>query len=429
MKAFIKRIVVTLLAFEARLVLKKYKPRIVAITGSVGKTSAKDAIATVLATRFSVRKSEKSFNSEIGVPLTILGCPTAWGSAWGWMHNLLRGAELILFKNNYPAVLVLEVGAGKPGDIKWLTSWMKPDVAVMTFVGTVPVHVEFFASPEALLKEKSNLISAIKKSGHAVLIGDDPLVAALKESCHVPVTLFGFNKNMTIRGSHLQIQYKKDTPAGITFKVDVEGSNVPVQVQGVFGIQHAYAALAALSVGMQFGINVVDAAQSLLSWELAPGRFRLIEGIKNTIILDDTYNASPAALEAALYELKELKVAGRRIAALGDMLELGKYAVPEHKRLGAFAGSICDILIVVGVRARYFAEGALDGGISEKNIFQMDDARQAGLYLQNILKENDVVLVKGSQMVRMERVVEEIMAHPEDKSKLLVRQDEEWGRR
>lgn len=429
MKAFAKRIVVALLAFEARMVLKKYKPRIVAITGSVGKTSAKDAIATVLSARFSVRKSEKSFNSEVGVPLTILGCPTAWGSAWGWMHNLLRGAELILFKNNYPAVLVLEAGAGKPGDIKWLTSWMKPDVAVMTFVGTVPVHVEFFASPEALLKEKSHLVSAVKKGGHAVLIGDDPLVAALKDSCHVPVITFGFNKQTTLSASHLQIQYEKGKPMGITFKVDVERSSVPVSVHGAFGIQHAYAALAALSVGITFGINVVDAAQALLSWELAPGRFRLIEGIKNTIILDDTYNASPAALEAALYELKELKVKGRRIAVLGDMLELGKYAVPEHKRLGAFAGSVCDLLIVVGVRARYFAEGALDGGISEKNVLQLDDARQTGLYLQNIIGEGDAILVKGSQMMRMERVVEEIMAHPEDKAKLLVRQDEEWGRR
>lgn len=426
MKSLFKRIIVTILANEARLVLKKYQPRIVAVTGSVGKTSSKDAIAAALATQFTVRKSEKSFNSELGVPLTILGVPNAWGNPLGWIMNIARGIELLLFRSEYPEILVLEVGADKPGDIGWVASWVKPDVAVLTLVGDVPVHVEFFPSPEALLREKAKLVPAVKQGGRVVLIADDPRVAALAEKAHVPATTYGFAKDADLHASHLKTEYEGVRPSGITFKVDTEGTNFPVRVHGVFGIQHAYAALAALAVAKHFEVNAVDAAQALEHWEPAPGRFRLIEGIKNTMILDDTYNSSPVALEAALEELRGMKVKGRRIAVLGDMLELGQFAVAEHKRLGQVAGSVCNLLLVVGVRARYFAEGALVGGISEKNILQFDNARAAGLYLQNVLDAGDVILVKGSQSMRMERTVEEIMAHPETKAHLLVRQDEEW---
>lgn len=430
MKSFFKRIIVTILANEARLVLKKYQPRIVAVTGSVGKTSSKDAIAAALAAQFTVRKSEKSFNSEIGVPLTILGVPNAWGNPLGWLMNIIRGLELVLFRaEDYPEVLVLEVGADKPGDIGWVTSWVKPDVAVITLVGEVPVHVEFFPSPEALLREKAKILSAVKKDGRAVLIADDPRVAALAEKTNVHTSTYGFSKDANLHASHLKTEYEGVRPGGITFKVDTEGTNFPVRVHGVFGIQHAYAALAALAVAEHFKVNAIDAAQALEHWEPAPGRFRLIEGIKSTMILDDTYNSSPVALEAALEELRGMKVKGRRIAVLGDMLELGQFAIAEHKRLGQVAGSVCNLLLVVGVRARYFAEGALLGGISEKNILQFDNSRAAGLYLQNVLDHGDVVLVKGSQSMRMERAVEEIMAHPEIKEHILVRQDAEWGRR
>ena len=133
MKSFLKKIIVSILESEARLILKKYNPFIIAITGSVGKTSAKDAIYTVLAGSVSrVRKSEKSFNSEIGVPLTILGCDNAWSNPFLWLKNILNGLELILLRSNYPNCLVLEVGADHPGDIQKITKWLKPDVAVIT---------------------------------------------------------------------------------------------------------------------------------------------------------------------------------------------------------------------------------------------------------------------------------------------------------
>lgn len=437
MKDFLKHIVVTILALESRLVLKKYKPRIVAVTGSVGKTSAKDAIASVLASasaggrrqNFTVRKSKKSFNSEIGIPLTILDCENAWGSLFGWVKNILRGAELVLFRNDYPDILVLEAGAGKPGDIVWITNLITPEVAVMTRIGDVPVHVEYFSSPEAILREKARLVEAVPKGGLVVLNHDDARVMTVVDKCRAEVATFGFSPDATLRAEHDKVHYHDSKPVGVTFKVAYDdGGSIPVNIMGAFGRQHVYAALAALTVAAHFKVNMVEAARALEAWVPAPGRFRLLEGIKNTVILDDTYNSSPAALEAALLELKGMKMkeGARRIAVLGDMLELGKFAVAEHKRLGAVAGSFCDLVITVGVRAQYFAEGALDGGISEKKVLQLDDARHAGLYLQNVIGEGDVILIKGSQLIRMERTVEEVMAHPELKGELLVRQEPEW---
>ena len=181
MKSIFKKIVVAILEWEAVLVLKKYKPMIVAVTGSVGKTSTKDAIFTVMSSHFFVRKSEKSFNSEIGVPLTILGCNNAWSNPILWVKNIIEGLMLIVLGNHYPKWLVLEVGADRPGDIERIAKWLKPDVVVMTTLPDVPVHVEYFDSPEDVIKEKEYLISALKPKGVLVLNYDDEKVRGLQQ--------------------------------------------------------------------------------------------------------------------------------------------------------------------------------------------------------------------------------------------------------
>lgn len=170
-------------------------------------------------------------------------------------------------------------------------------------------------------------------------------------------------------------------------------------------------------------------SQALKSYCGSLGRMKLIDGIKGSCVIDDSYNASPVAVEAALKTLENIKTKGLKIAVLGDMLELGKYTTEEHKKIGKLAGGVCDLLLVVGLRAKSMVAGALLGGLSEKNIIEFEDSQKAGKYLEKIVKEGDIVLVKGSQSMRMERTVEEIMAHPEQKSQLLVRQEEEWRRR
>ena len=153
---------------------------------------------------------------------------------------------------------------------------------------------------------------------------------------------------------------------------------------------------------------------------------RIVAGLKDTVIIDDTYNSSPTAAERALSTLLELKTGGSRIAVLGDMLELGQFSVREHEKLGEQAAETADVLFTVGVRARKIAEGALEAGMNEKRIFQYDDAVSAGRELQNYIKKGDVILVKGSQGIRCERIVADIMAHPEQAEALLVRQSSVW---
>jgi len=446
MKEILKQILISILKFEAKLILKKYKPKIVAITGSVGKTSTKDAVYAALSRFYFVRKSEKSFNSEIGLPLTILGVPNGWNDPVVWLKNIIEGLELIFTREKYPEWLVLEIGADKPGDIRNVAKWLYADVVIITKIGRTPVHIEFFKSLGELIDEKASLLRAAKKEGLIVLNADDSAVFELKNKTKNKVVSYGFNDEATLSASNSQILYKKsrkkinpppDVPDGINFKVNYGGSSLPVLIEGAFGQNHIYAALAALAMSCGLDLNMVASADALKNYEIPPGRMKLVEGVKNTLIIDDTYNSSPAAAEAALETLKDIKTprAGsgqaksRKIVIMGDMLELGRHTEEEHKNIGKLAARVSDILVTVGVRARFIAEGALNEGLTEKNIFQFEDSRKAGKFVEQLSETGDIILIKGSQGVRMERAVEEVMAHPENKEKLLVRQDPEWANR
>lgn len=439
MKSLAKKIIITILRLEAQAVLRKYKPKIVAVIGSVGKTSTKDAIYTVFSHEFFTRRSEKSFNTEIGIPLTILGCHNEWSSVQGWTQNIFRGLGLILFRHKYPEWLVLEIGVDRPGDMKSVAKWIHPDVIVVTRFADVPVHVEYFPSPEALIEEKASLISSLKKDGLLVLNRDDEKVLALESRWKGKIVTFGFEEGANVHASNLSLLLAEDDlerkiPKGVMFRIETSGRTLPVRLYGTLGRGSASAATAAFACAESLGINLVKISEALEEIIPPPGRMRIIPGIKKTFIIDDSYNASPVAVQSALETLRDLGVYGRKITVLGDMLELGKYSTDEHKKVGAIAASFCSILVTVGMRARYIAEGALGAGMSEKHIYQFENSREAGKYLEKMLKEGDVILIKGSQgsgaqSIRMERAVEEIMAEPEKKAELLVRQGEEWARR
>ena len=426
MMPLLKKIIVKILTLEARLVLARYKPRIIAITGSMGKTTTKDAIYTALSGSLHVRKSEKSFNSELGVPLVILGLENAWKNPLRWAENLARGLWLVVRKTSYPSWLVLEVGADRPGDIRAIAAWLKPNIVVITGVPDIPVHVEFFRSPEDLAREKRSLAEHMVSDGTLVLNGDDARMVSLCSEFKERTVMYGFNKDHHWYGSHLTVAYEKKKPAGIRFKVHYAGIALPLTVLGALGRPRAYAALAACAVAYIVGVDSPVAVAALASWAPPPGRMRIIPGANDSTIIDDTYNSSPVAALSALDTLKDLK-ATRRVAVLGDMLELGKYAAEAHRAVGARAAS-ADALLTVGFRSRATAEAALDAGMSEGNIreYEQNESRRVGEELRKELQPDDVVLVKGSQSMRMERTVEELMQDREKASELLVRQEPEW---
>lgn len=430
MKAIARTFVVTLLFGAARILLRRHRPTIVAITGSVGKTATKDAVATVLSTQYEVRKSEKSFNSELGVPLTVLGLDTAWGSAWGWLRNICIGYKRAIFSRSYPEILVLEVGVDKPGDMQTITKLIKPNVVVLTRLPDVPVHVEHFASPLAVIVEKLTLVDALAPDGTLVCnLDDEQIVNAVSGVRQRVMSYARYRPEADMQIGNDRLIYHDNQPTGMQFTLTQGQTQTDVVSESVIGMQSAYVYAAAMAVAHTFSIDMQNAAAALRTHVPPPGRMRVLTGIKGTVLIDDTYNASPVAMESALQTLNELQYSKRKVAVLGDMLELGVYSIEQHRRIGRLAAQMCDVILTVGVRSREIAKAALEQGMSEKCIFQYDDVSRAGRELQNMLQPGDIVLFKASQVVRLERMVEEVMQEPDRAEELLCRQSTEWKQR
>lgn len=426
MKALFKKIVVTILTAEAKLLLRRKNPTIVAVTGSVGKTSAKDAVYAAIKDTVPARKSQKSFNSEIGVPLTVLGLQNGWSNPAVWLWNIVDGAFTALFTREYPAVLVLEAGVDAAGDMKKLTKWLTPDVVVVTRLPDVPVHVENFTSPQAVIEEKMVLVHEMKPNGMLVYNADDSIITEQLGEVRQKTTSYARYVPADIVVNNDSIYYKDDVPVGVRFTAVTPDGKMKLEVPGVLGAQCSYAFAAAIAVARHLGVSTESAVAGLQSFTPPPGRMRVHKGLKGSVLIDDTYNSSPIAVEHALETVSEIKHVSRRVCVLGDMMELGKYSSAEHERLGKRVAQESDLLITVGVRARGFATGALAGGMNERSILQYEKTDRAGRELQSLLQPGDLVLIKGSQSVRMERIVEEVMSEPQTAETALVRQDSAW---
>lgn len=410
-----------ILRLLAKLILWRYKPVVIGITGSVGKTSTKEAIYSVLGQKFSVRRNLGNYNNEIGIPLTILGDFRTYGkNIFGWALVFLGAIFRVAVKGKYPDILVLEMGLDRPGDIRYLTGFIKPKIGVVTAIGEIPVHVEFFAGPRAVAREKRVLVEALPGNGFAILNFDDDIVLDMQEKTGAKVFTFGFGKGADMRVSNYELRSDEEgNPDGISFKVDYEGNNIPVRLNNVFGKQQVYSALAALGVGLSLGMNLVEISQALSKYKSPPGRMRLLKGIKGSWIIDDTYNAAPLSTMAALEALKELP-AKRKIAVLGDMLEIGKYTVEAHQNVGEEVSKVADVVFTVGLRAKFISDEARARRFAAKNIFHFNESQEAGLPLQKIIEPGDLILVKGSRAMKMEKIVEEVMAYPKRQKHLLI---------
>ena len=456
MRRLTKSLVVSLLALTARAVLARYKPRIVMVTGSVGKTSTKDAVAAALGARFLVRGSEKSFNSEFGVPFTVLGVGNPWEDPVAWLLVARRALGLLLLPNHYPNLLVLEVGADAPGDLAKILKIARPDLVVVTRLPEIPVHVEFYTTPEAVREEEFSPAYALPPDAPLVVSSDDAF--ALEMAARVPVRLvtYGTSESATV---HLEdIGWDLD---GMRAVVAAAGERAEVAVKGSVGRAQLLPIAAAIAAARALEVPFAEAVAAVASYEPPAGRGRLFAGVLGSTLIDDSYNSSPIAVEEALETLATFPIdvpakrrntrrqgrreelgaptdavgitrhgsrRGRRVAVLGDMLELGRYSVMEHERIGAHVAKKADMLVAVGIRAKRLAAAAVEAGMSEEQVMMFDDSRAASGALPALLKEGDIVLVKGSQSIRMERVVEALLANPTDRSRL-VRQEPAWLRK
>jgi len=295
----------------------------------------------------------------------------------------------------------------------------------------IPVHVEAFESPEALIEEDLSIISFLKQNGVLIINKDEAKADEVIQRSKVKTYTFGSTEVADVYFSNAAVNYDEldgvRVPTGISCKVEYEGNSVPIAIPGVLGVQHMYPLAAALAVGLSQDIPILTMTTSLAQHTPPPGRMNIIEGIDGSIIIDDSYNASPVAVAKAIEALADLEVSGARIAVIGDMLEIGRYTAAEHKRVGELvAKHNIDYVIGIGIRAEYIAKAARAAGVAESHTFYVRDTSEAIPLLKPLVKKGAAMLVKGSQGIRTERIVEAFMANPERKAELLVRQEPAW---
>lgn len=420
MKAIFKTIVLSLLRVLAKKKLEKINPKIVGITGSVGKTSTKDAIAEVLARRFSLRKSQGGYNSEFGTLLSILEKQSAYSSFGKWMKIIFESAVENFKKVSRYDFFVMEMGVDKPGDMDEILKVVRPDIMIFTAVKDVHRAEGQFPNREAILEEKSKACFAVPENGWVVLNHDDMFVKQLENKLIAQIIKVGTEEGADIRARNVS-----SVPDGLKFTLCYEGNEIAVHLKNLLGECHVLTVLCAIAVGFICGLQWKTIEAGLHEFRLPPGRMGKIEGKNGSVIIDSSYNASPATVEEALKVLDSFH--GRKIAALGSMNELGELAESAHIKVGKLAAQYADVLVLVGAFAEQMAEGANRAGMVRSMIHIFKNSREAGNFLSKMLEKNDVLLAKGSQNnVRMEYVVKACMKEPEKARQLLVRQEPYW---
>lgn len=346
--------------------------KVVAITGSVGKTTTKELTAAVLATRYPLLKNEGNLNSEIGLPLVLL--------------ELTRRHRRA----------VLEMGMWAKGEIALLCDIALPDVGIVTNVG--PSHMERLGSIEAITDAKAELVEALDEEGTVILNADDPRVAGMAQRTSAHVVTYGLAPEADVRAEEVE----SHGLAGVKFTL-VHGDERASVYSRLPGIPLVHNALAAAAAGIIDGIDVADVATALSAAQI-PTRLTQHRGRNGSLIIDDTYNASPASMRAALDLLGE--VPGRKIAVLGDMRELGDAAIEGHRDVGRRAAEVADVIYAVGDLGRWIGDAAIEAGHGAVHITM--DKQDVASALPSDLRQGDVVLLKGSRALALETMLDEL---------------------
>ena len=354
----------------ARFWRRKLDLRVVGVTGSVGKSTTKEVIAEVLEQRYCTLKSPGNMNNEIGLPLTILRLGSGYERA------------------------VLEMGFYMPGEIAFLCEIALPVIGVVTNIGTV--HAERAGSQEAIFRGKSELVQALPPGGVAILNLDDPLVKKMADLTGARVFFYGLDPAADLWADEVESLGLE----GIRFSLHYQSETLHVHVP-MIGLHSVHTALRAAAVGLVDGLTWQEILDGLRQGH-AQLRLSVIRTDSGALLVDDTYNASPESMLAAINLLAQLE--GHKVAVLGDMLELGPYEKQGHEMVGVRVAEVADALVTVGIRGHMIASAAAQAGLKPKKITEFEDSDQAIAHLRKSLTKDDVVLVKGSHAIRMDRV-------------------------
>ncbi len=405
-----KKIILNMFGWLASQIARKYQVKIIAITGSVGKTTTKEAVFAVLKQVYPAQRSLYNTNTEWGITASVIDPGfepsfTESGKARISLTQLIslkfKGLWKLATKQNYPAVLVLEMGADRPNDIRWFNRWFDYDVAVITIIGDS--HLEFYKNQDELTAEKLSLAKKLKPRGLAVINGECERCQGLTLRDLQRKVTFGWNEqnNYSVKMAG-ESNYILHSPSG------------SIEVKLPVGRQFVPAALVAYAVGEEFGLTVEQIKKGLREFQPINGRFQ-IQHTPMWMIIDDTYNASPESMRLALTSLKDV-ARGRKVAILGGMRELGSATEAGHRQTGQWAAKQTDLLIVVGKEGELIAEGALLSGMLRENVVRIPwdennpSVDSAISQILPILEEGDTVLVKASRALHLDRLVSRLVA-------------------
>jgi len=403
-----RRFIQCILRYLAKLILWRYKPLIIGVTGSVGKTSTKEAIYTVLRKKFRVERNIFNLNTEIGMPLTIIRGKDAKRNILLWFYNFFHTFWLFIFKTKaYPEILVLEMSEDAPGMIKYLVDLAQPKISVVTSIGDPPVHLEYYKNINHLIEEINYLPQSLSLDDTIVLNADNPLVFNFKDKTVAQVFSYGFSENSDVKITKYKLINTEDLEnIGMNFRLESSGSFVPVRIEGVFGKGQIYALAAAAAVGLSLDMNLVEISEAMKDYKIVKGRTKFIPGINNSWLLDDSYNACPDSVRVALDLLKEVP-AKRKIVALGDMKELGVNSNQAHIEIGKDIANVAQVFIAIGEEMA-FAKQIIDDEYPNTETFWFKDSQEAKVLIKKMIKKGDLVLIKGSRVMEMEKITEEL---------------------
>lgn len=419
------KILEKILVWLSRKVLNKYQPTVIGIGGSVGKTLTKEVVASVIELKFKTGKTIGSFNTELGVMGIIL---TRGGDIdmskyyyWSsvkkiifWIKVIIKGIILLFKQCEYPEFLVLELGEDKPGDIDYLVNIVKPKIGIITAMGEIPAHVGFYNSPEQSIAENAILVNSLPSNGLAILNADDENVINMKYSSDKMIS-FSMNKksDYKVEKVDLYIQQKENNDIlnhGIKFSINNKNFILP----NALAKHQVYAFIIGTIMADHFNIDLDKVVNKYKNFILPGQRMSLKQGTEGYIIIDDSYNSSPIAAKAALttlnsYTSKLNSISGsqkRRVAILGDMLELGKYGKSSHHQLGENVVNNADLLLTVGKLSDNIAIGAIKKGFLKENIYSFENVISLKEKINDYITPNDIVLVKASRSIDLKQIVD-----------------------
>lgn len=395
--------------------LARYQPTVVGVTGSNNKTLTVEAIRRALIPDRTVRASRPSSNKPLGVAAAILGTPPP-ASAGSWFR-LLTGSLTTELSEEEPDTTVVEVGAHRPGDVDWVAQQVAFDIVVVTNVQSK--NLTYFSSKAMVAHEHASLVATLGKDATAILNSDDPLVEEMRAHTPARVLTFGQSPDADVRLVRAQRVSSEDAHGlrhGFACEVTVAGRICEMHIPHLLHRHQLYALLSALAVGHVLGVNEKDAANRIQQLVPPPGVMRLLAGRRGSLLLDDSYAASAEDTMIALESLRSLP-ARRRVAILGDVVDLGGESFSWHKRIGKFAGEIAEVVVTVGEHVK---DAGTEAVVVGADVHHFKHSEDVGKWLADYVHEGDVVLIKGSREMRMEEVTRRLLADPARDSDKLV---------